>query len=60
MKVKSILIEFEPDKGDILNHAKSAKFENGTWLADGPMYSRLHPMLHEVWKIIRAAVTQEG
>lgn len=57
MRIKSITIELDLEKGDIDSHATVINFSNGTWVASGPLYSRLTPMLHEVWKTIKTAVT---
>lgn len=59
MKIKSIKIEFEPtDPNDPLQaeHAKVVTFEPGMWKAEGPMFSRINSVLHEVWKMLRATV----
>lgn len=56
MKIKSIKIEFEPtDPNDPLQaaHATEVTFEHGMWNANGPMFSRLHYGLYEVWKLLR-------
>ena len=54
MKVKRIVVEFEPDDSEIeKGHATRAEFTDGKWEANGPMFSRLHAALHQVWQLLR-------
>lgn len=56
MKISSIVIEIELEGHDDPEHAEQIYFKSGMWGADGLMYSRLGPALHEVWKILRTAI----
>lgn len=53
MKVKSIIIEFEPENDYEQTRATILKMENGGWSADKPMISSYMAMCHELWKVIR-------
>lgn len=59
MKIKRIIIELEPGEHDLPGHAEVIEFHLGMWVCHGPIYSRITPCLHEVWKTIKAAVVQD-
>lgn len=56
MKVTKIVIDFELEEGDQAAHARQVVFENGMWVAEGPVYSRIMEILHLVWKLLRGGI----
>lgn len=56
MKIVSILIELEREEHDLPTHAQHIVFRDGTWTANGGVYSRVTPALHTIWTALRSAM----
>jgi len=57
MKITRIVITFEPAE-DELPHATTATWEKGKWLADGPVFSRLQAVMHDMWQLFRVQLRE--